>query len=147
MAHNFNVFISWSGERSRWVAKALHGWLPILIQAARPWMSAENIDPGSRGLAEVSSKLDGIKVGIVCLTPENLSAPWILYESGALSKTIDAKTKLCTYLLGGLTPSNVKNPLGMFQATYPDLEGTLRMVRTINEAVNEQPIPQQNLDY
>jgi hypothetical protein len=66
-------------------------------------MSTE-IEKGSRGLSEVSGKLSGMKVGIVCLSPENLAAPWILYEAGALSKTIDEKTRLCTYLLPGLQP-------------------------------------------
>lgn len=146
MADDFNVFISWSGERGKWVASALHDWLPVVIQNAKPWMSAVNIDPGSRALAEVAGHLHGIKVGIVCLTPESLRAPWILYESGALSKTIDDKTRLCTYLLGGLQPSDVEYPLGMFQATYPHQDGTRRIAHTINKAVNEHPIPDKNID-
>jgi hypothetical protein len=75
-----------------------------------------------------------------------LNAPWILYEAGALSKTIDDKTRLCTYLLGGLQFQDVKPPLGMFQATNPDKEDTRRLVRTINGAVGADPVPQQNLD-
>jgi hypothetical protein len=46
----FNVFISWSGPRSKWIAEFLHSQLPKIIQAARPWMSEENIDKGARGL-------------------------------------------------------------------------------------------------
>jgi hypothetical protein len=102
MTEEYNVFISWSGHRSEWVAKAMRNWLPLVLQSAKPWMSEADIDKGSRGLVEVSSKLVGMKVGIVCLTPENLNEPWILYEAGALSKAIDDKTRLCTYLLGGL---------------------------------------------
>src|SRR5437868_6054281 len=121
---NYNVFISWSGRRSMWVADALRDWLPVVIQAARPWMSDREVQKGSRGLYEVARALDGIKVGITCLTPENLSAPWVLYEAGALSKALDDKMHLCTYLLGGLQFQDVNPPLGMFQATRAEKEET-----------------------
>jgi|HubBroStandDraft_4_1064222.scaffolds.fasta_scaffold158450_1 hypothetical protein len=146
MSEAHNVFISWSGPRSKWVAEALRDWLPLILQTAKPWMSATDIEKGSRGLDEVSSRLQGMRVGIVCLTPENLAAPWILYEAGALSKTIDDKTRLCTYLLGGLQFQDVKSPLGMFQATNPDKDDTRKLVRTINRAVSEHPVAENNLD-
>src|SRR5437879_13172271 len=103
MNDRYNIFISWSGQRSKWAADALRDWLPLVLQAAKPWMSEADIDKGSRGLDEVGRALEGMKIGIICLTPENLNARWILYEAGALSKTVDAKTRLCTYLLPGLT--------------------------------------------
>jgi hypothetical protein len=109
-------------------------------------MSETDIEKGSRGLSEVGSALEGTKVGISCLTPENLTAPWILYEAGALSKTIDDKTRLCTYLLAGLEFQDIASPLGMFQATKADKEDTRRMVRTINNALSESPVSEANLD-
>src|SRR5579864_587202 len=147
MSDEYNIFISWSRSRSKWVAEALREWLPIILQTAKPWMSASDIEKGSRGLDEVSSRLQGMKVGIVCLTPENLNAPWILYEAGALSKTIDDKTRLCTYLVGGLPFQDVKPPLGMFQHTNPDKQDTQKLVRTINRAVSDTPVPESNLDH
>jgi hypothetical protein len=64
---------------------------------------------------EMAKALDGIKVGITCLTPENLDAPWILYEAGSLAKTVDDSTRLCTYLLGDLKNADIEPPLGQFQ--------------------------------
>src|SRR5262249_31597399 len=84
-------------------------------------------------------------VGIVCLTPENLEAPWILYESGALSKTVDDKTRLCTYLLGDLQPSDVKGPLSEFQHTRADKEDTRRMIQTINKSIGDADALSENV--
>jgi hypothetical protein len=146
MSDTDNVFISWAGERSKRAAEALHEWLPIVLQSARPWMSTITIDKGSRGLEEVVKALEGMKVGIICLTPENLTAEWILFEAGALSKTLDAKTRVCTYLLAGLLPQNVKQPLGMFQWTRADKDDTRKLVRAINKALDTPPVPDANLD-
>jgi hypothetical protein len=145
MAEPYNVFISWSGDRSKAAAKALRDWLPVVLQAVRPWMSAEDIDKGSRGLDEVGKALEGMKIGIICLTPENLTEPWILYEAGALSKTLDTKTRLCTYLVTGLQPQDIKAPLGLFQHTGPHRDDTRRLLHAINKAL-DSPLSEANLD-
>ena len=145
MTKQHNVFISWSGARSKAVAEALHEWLPAVIQTAKPFMSETDVDKGSRGLYEIVTALDGIKVGISCLTPENVNKPWILYEAGALSKTIDDKTRLCTYLLGGLQAQNIEPPLGMFQHTEARKDETKKLVRAINSSIGEDPVPESTL--
>jgi hypothetical protein len=146
MSKTNNVFISWSGERSKVAAQALKEWLPMVIQAVEPWMSDSDIDKGSRGLSEISNALGSIKIGIVCLTPENQDESWLNYEAGALSKTIDEKTRLCTYLLAGLTPEQVTQPLGMFQHARADKEDTRKLVHSINSAVSVEPLPEARLD-
>jgi hypothetical protein len=146
MGQEYNVFISWSGERSHGVAQKLREWLPTVVQAAKPWMSDKDIEKGARWFNEVAAALKGIKVGIVCLTPENLHAPWLLFEAGALSKTLDDKTRLCTYLLGGLTPAEVQPPLGMFQHTAAKREETRHLVHAINNAVSDAPVKVEHLD-
>jgi len=146
MSETNNVFISWSGERSRKAAEALRDWLPIVLQASSPWMSEEDIEKGTRGLEEVGKALDGMKIGIVCLTPENLTAQWILYEVGSLAKTLGQKTRVCTFLLGGLRPQEIRPPLGMFQATRADdKDDTKKMVRSINNALGG-PVAEDKLD-
>jgi hypothetical protein len=42
--------------------------------------------------------LDEYEFGIVCLTAENLTAPWIMFESGALAKKL-GKTRLGPVLI------------------------------------------------
>lgn len=141
----YNVFISFSGETSLAVAEALREWLPMVVQAAKPFMSKSDIEKGARGVAEIAKTLEGIKVGISCLTPDNLNSRWLHYEAGALSKTVDERTHLCTYLYN-LKPEDIKLPLGMFQHTRADKEDTRRLVRTINKAISDEPIGEQPLD-
>ena len=135
MGDTYNVFISWSGERSKLVASALYDWLPMVVQSARPWMSAEDIEKGSRGLVEIGKALEKTSVGLVCLTPENLESPWVLFEAGALSKALDDKTRVCPYLFGGVRPEDVKPPLGMFQGTMAVKDDTRQLVGTMNKAL------------
>jgi len=135
MADTYNVFISWSGERSQKVGAALYDWLPMVVQSAKPWMSAEDIEKGSRGLDEIAKALDVMSVGVICLTPENLERPWILFETGALSKALGDKTRVCPYLFGDLPPEDVKPPIGMFQATRAVKDDTRKLVGTVNRVL------------
>ena len=73
------VFISWSGETSRLIGEALRDWLPDVIQAAQPFMSAVDVTGGEVWDNRVTQELADSIVGIVCLTPENLTASAILY--------------------------------------------------------------------
>jgi len=145
MADAYNVFISWSGERSRLAAEVLKEWLSNVLQNARPWMSTE-IEKGSRSFEEIARALEGMKVGILCLTPENLTLEWLHYEAGALSKTLDAKTRVCTYLLADLDSTTVKPPLSWFQWTKANKADTRKLIGTINKHLDAGPLPESKLD-
>jgi hypothetical protein len=134
------VFISWSGERSRTVAEALHDWLPSVIQAVQPWMSANDIEKGTRWRSGLANELEQASVSIICLTPENLEAPWIHFEAGALSKQ-QQNTYVCTFLFG-LEPIDIREPLAQFQATTADKEDTLKLIHTINRLQSDAALPE-----
>src|SRR5664279_2432056 len=82
------VFISWSGDASQRVAKALRDWLPQVINAIEPFMSSEDIEKGTRGLAAIASELEATSCGIICLTPKNFQKPWVNFEAGAISRSV-----------------------------------------------------------
>jgi hypothetical protein len=128
------LFLSWSGARSKAVAEVLERWLGQVIQAVEPWISVD-IDKGARWGPEIAERLEQSRVGIICLTRDNLESRWILFEAGALSKTKDAY--VCTFLLG-ISPADVEPPLAQFQHTTFEKADVARLLRTINSAVTKQ---------
>ena len=84
------VFISWSGNQSKAIASEFKEWIPAVIQAVKPYFSFNDINKGSRWATEISLELEQSKVGLTCLTRENLEALWIMFEAGALSKSIES---------------------------------------------------------
>ena len=83
------VFISWSGNKSHKVALLFREWLPSVIQSVVPYVSSEDIDKGARWSTDIAKELEDSTFGILCVTKENLNAPWLSFEAGALSKTMD----------------------------------------------------------
>src|SRR5688500_18487578 len=108
------IFISWSGERSRRLAAILHGWLPAVIQAARPYFTPDDIEKGARWSTEIAKVLEEALSGIICLTAQNLEAPWLMFEAGALAKSLD-KSRVVP-LVFGAELSDLRGPLPQFQA-------------------------------
>lgn len=137
------VFISWSGERSRKIAAALRDWLPLVIQALDPWFSPEDIDKGARWLADLNSQLQQRSVALICLTPENLTAPWLLFEAGALSKAIDSSC--VSPVLLGVEPVDLEGPLAQFQATALNQTDIRRLLATLNRRL-EKPLDERQID-
>lgn len=138
------IFISWSGDRSKAVAELLRDWLPKVIQKLRPWISASDIDKGARWLKEISGKLESVNYGIICLTPENLDAEWVLFEAGALSKAIEA-SYVCPVLFD-LEPSSVSGPLSQFQATNLEKDDMKSLLETVNRLLDQDRLTDQQLE-
>lgn len=137
------VFISWSGSRSKDLANALRQWLPMVLQYVEPWVSDKDISAGERWAQAIAGELDASNFGIICITPENLNSEWILFETGALSKSmLDAKV---IPLLFGLELSDLSGPLSQFQAQKVEEAGVMEVIRAINK-VAEKPASAQIVD-
>ena len=130
------VFISWSGEPSQTIALALKRWLPNVIHTVEPWMSQEDIKPGTRWGSEISQALAEINFGIICVTEINQTSPWLNFEVGAIAKTLDIG-RVCPYLVA-LLPTELSGPLSQFQSVRADKDGTLQLVLSINESTKPQ---------
>ena len=137
------VFISWSGDRSKQLASALRDFLPEAFQDCEAWMSEHDISAGTRWGHELTGQLSESLIGVVCLTPENLSAPWLLFESGALAKSI-SESRVIPYRLG-LSATDVPFPLAQFQGVDVDEVGSRKLLSSLN-AVRDKPMPDDRLD-
>lgn len=85
---NSKLFISWSGAHTREVAKGLK---KVIEETIFPKTGLEcfvsNIDivAGTDWWIKISEELKSCDIGILCVTNENITAPWIFYEAGEMA--------------------------------------------------------------
>jgi hypothetical protein len=132
------VFITWSGARSKQLAQAVAAWVRAAVQTSKPWLSEVDIEKGERWNEAVSTRLQESHIGIVCLTPENLTAPWIHFEAGALAKTGDSR--VCV-LLFEVNAAEVPETLSQFQHTLVSEADLANLAVTINKAAERAGEP------
>jgi hypothetical protein len=136
------VFISWSGERSQALATELHQWLPLVLHYIEPWLSKADIDAGDRWGLELGKELTESNFGVSCVTKDNVLAPWLLFEAGAIAKSVDAG-KLIPLLLD-IDFKDLSGPLTQFQAKKAEQQGILELVESINNSA-ASPVPEARL--
>ncbi len=129
------VFISWHSDRSFAIAKALHDWLPKVVQTVKPFISSK-IEKGTSGLEKIREKLEESSFGIICLTPENRNSNWIHFEAGALSKLKD-EARLWTVLYE-LKTTDIVAPLSQFQHTLASKGEIFSLIESINDNTSEK---------
>jgi anti-anti-sigma factor len=136
------VFLSWSGKKSRNAANALKPWLEKVLDGTQVWMSDHDIEAGVPWGTSLHEQLGHTDFGILCLTPENLTSPWVLYEAGALA--ISAKAGCVVPYLLGVAPNALTPPLSLFQSVEAGRDGTWKILRSMNQAregrVEEGPL-------
>lgn len=137
------VFISWSGTTSCEVAKLLSEWIGNVLQGVKCWYSPDDIEKGSLWFNDIGDGLSSNNFGVLCLTAENITAPWILFEAGALYKGL-TQSRVCPILIAGLTPADVRPPFSHFNLTMMNEVDMLRLMQTINRHT-EAPIEEDRL--
>lgn len=140
------IFISWSGKKSEEVAKVLKKWIPCVIQSAEPYFSSADIDKGSRWSSAIAKELESSSFGILVVTKDNLTSPWLNFEAGALSKTI-AEAKVCP-LLVDLKPIDVPkdSPILQFQMATSTKKDIFKIFESINSNLGDVKIDTEVLN-
>ncbi len=138
------VFLSWSGDASHKVALILREWLPSVIQSIEPYVSSEDIDKGARWSTDIASELADSSYGILCVTKDNLHAPWLTFEAGALSKTMD-KSFVSPFLFD-IKRSEVNGPILQFQSTVFSKDDIKKLLSSLNKASTEGQLSDEKLD-
>ena len=138
------VFLSWSGTRSHKVALVFRDWLPSVIQEIVPYVSSEDIDKGARWSTDIAKELSDSTFGILCVTRENINAPWLTFEAGALSKTME-KSFVSPFLFD-IKRSEVDGPILQFQSTIFEKEDLKKLVTTLNKACEKDGLSADRLE-
>lgn len=130
------VFVSWSGELSCQIAEVLKKWIPCIIQSVEVFFSPEDIEKGDNWDKTISNELSQCNYGIICLTSDNTTAPWINFEAGAIAKSLDSRI---TALMVNIKPSDIKGPLSRYQATKFEKNDFFQLISAINKVL-ETPL-------
>ncbi len=138
------VFISWSGPQSKRFGEIFRDWLPSVLQFVKPYFTPSDIEKGTRWGSEIAQELQSSEVGILCVTRDNLHSDWILFEAGALSKSLD-KAHVCPILFG-ITNADLSGPLKQFQTTEFSRPDVHKLILTINTRPGENKLPPKTLD-
>ena len=127
------VFLSWSGESSRLVAKALHEGMQRLSDRLEPWLS-DDLEPGAQWASMLVPQIRKARFAVLCLTRRNIGAAWIAFETGAYYSSRLRKA-VVPYLLD-IRPADLTFPLGLFQSVTADWHGTKSMFVRLGELVD-----------
>ena len=130
------VFISWSGDLSNKIAIILKDWIPNVIQNVEPYVSSEDIPKGDRWSTDIAKELSDSSFGILCVTKDNVNAPWLNFEAGALSKKLDS-SKVCPFLFG-MKKSEIEGPLLQFQITFKNMDDIFKLMQSINKSSEDE---------
>ena len=129
------VFISWAGEQSKQVANVLRRWLPTLLQSTRPFVSTWDIETGADWLAKLKEAFGQHAIIIVCGTKESIASPWVLFETGAISRS--EKSRLITLLCNITEQDLVRHPLSSFQHMKIEKEAVHKLLLELNDREDE----------
>lgn len=144
------VFLSWSGDLSHKVALAFRDWLPSVIQSLEPYVSSEDIEKGARWTSEMAEELEKSRYGIIFVTKENINKPWLNFEAGALSKTIERSsaspfsTAVSPFLFD-LKSSDLEGPLTQFQYVVNERDDISKLTASINAKIEVNQLSAEKL--
>lgn len=139
-----NLFISWSGDVSKELGKELKIWFPKVIQNIKPFFSDEDIEKGVIWIEKIKEELNTNATGILCITRENQDSFWIHFEAGALSGGL-SRNKVIP-LLFDVEKSQLKRPLGDFNATKFDKADFYKLLKSLNNSLDEQRLEDDILE-
>ncbi len=130
------IFISWSGANSKEFAKGLKETLEKRVFSNcdfECFVSDQDIASGSDWWDKIKKELRVCKLGIICITKENLRAPWIYFEAGAM---VAREVPSIPLLVSCNTNALLSTPLNGKQAVdFYDQKKFLKMLVDINRVM------------
>lgn len=131
------IFISWSGEKSKEIAGKLKNFIEeeIFKEAdINCFVSNVDIVSGSDWYSRIKGELKKCKLGIVCITKENIYSSWIYFETGAMiAQGVPVIPLLfnCDVSTLNNTPLKTKQAVAFNNKSY-----FIKMIKDIKESMN-----------
>jgi|CXWL01.1.fsa_nt_gi hypothetical protein len=133
------LFLSWSGSQSHAIAKEFRGWIPMILQHVDPYISSSDINKGSRWATDIAGELEASHFGIIFITPDNTEAPWVMFEAGALTKSVTKSAVVP--MLFDVAPADLRDsPLLQFQMAQFSKDEIRKLVDSINAASGDRAL-------
>jgi hypothetical protein len=129
-----DVFISWSKERSHALALAVAKFLPLALPQTEVFIS-DAIPKGERWDEEIHRHLKSARVGIACVTGENVKEAWLMYEAGAIAGALDRRL---IPLLLDVAKGDLGQPLGGFQACEISRDEMRKLCSSVNDYLEKK---------
>jgi uridine kinase len=125
-----DIFIAWSLDRSKIVAETVKKCLEnVFEKRVNVWLST-TLESGQEWFSELEKGLNSAKLGILCLTPENIFSRWIHWEAASIISNRQDKSAVIPLCLD-LMPIKIPYPLSQFNAVLADKMGLIEIVRKI----------------
>lgn len=137
------VFLSWSGASSKAVAASLRKYITLILQGVDCFMSKHDLESGARWAQELTEELEESNFGILCLTHESLTSPWLLFEAGSLVK--HSHGRACGLLIGDLDATDIEGPLAQFQHRKFERFEMLQLLKDLNSKL-EKSLASEDLE-
>ena len=137
------IFLSWSGSKSHEVALLMKSWFEDLLVSIETFISSEIIG-GRRWRHIITEELKNCSCGVIFITRDNQTNPWLMFEAGALSNRIDEA--LVIPILIDLKQAEVIDPLNSFQCRKFNKEGIFQVTRDIASYMQDKAPSKARLD-
>jgi hypothetical protein len=136
VSERIKVFLSWSGDRAKAVAAALHEAMSTMTDLAEPFMSEIDIEAGQRSLKEIEEAIEGTRFAVVIVTPERHDSMWLNFEAGALSRAVNGEESRVVPLLVGMEkPTDLTGPIAQFQGKLWGREGIQKLFYSLDSVI------------
>lgn len=127
---NMDIFLSWSGDRSKKLATEFNSFIAKIIQQCNPFLSTQDINLGEIWQRALLKEIVNRKFGLLFITPENKLSHWLHYEAGGLIK--DLEKDRVVPILFGIQKKDVLTPFSQFQMIEFGHEEVFTLLKQIN---------------
>lgn len=131
------TFISWSGNKAKICADFLSNLLNRIFEENDIVFYSRQIIDGRMWIKEIDRALEDSKIGIILVTREDISRPWLNFEAGALYKSICDSLVIPVFIDVEDKIVLAEHPLKLFQSSvHFDLEGLMHLFGVLYKQMN-----------